>query len=45
MRELTAELQRIGVQELDGLGPSKEMLRIILERANCHQLTARCLSP
>jgi hypothetical protein len=45
MRELTAELQRIGVQELDGLGPSKEMLRIILERANFRQLAARCLPP
>jgi len=45
LRELSAELQRIGVQERDGLGPSKEMLRIILERANRPQLKARCLAP
>lgn len=42
MRELSAELQRLGVQERDGLGPPKPLLHTMLQRAGRADFLCRC---
>ena len=44
LQELSAELLRLGVQERDGLGPSKQVLQSLLERAGRSDLIFKCFA-